>query len=131
MIVIRGNKIAAALAQAGSFATTWLFVRALGYTDVDGFLIAAVVEFILTAGKFPLLHSRGDLLGLIALILDTGLNAGGLWPSVQKFDQTPTAQMLSQALHLSPQMHSVPALFFALLFGFLLSALPHWLWARK
>jgi hypothetical protein len=130
-IVVNGNKIAAALAQLGSFATTWLFVRALGYTDVDGFGIALVVEFILTAGKFSLLHGRGDILGGISVIIDMFLNAGGIWPIVGKFNQTPTAQMLSEALGLSTEMRAIPALFFALLFGFILSALPHWLWARK
>lgn len=128
---INGNKVAAALAQLGSFATTWLFIRALGYTDLNGFFIALAVEFILAAGKFNLLHGRGDVLGAVSVLIDTGLNAGGLWPMAQKFDQTPTAIMLSQALGLSTEMHALPALFFAFLFGFLLSALPHWLWGRR
>ena len=130
-VPINGNKIAAALAQLGSFATTWLFIRALGYVGADGFAIAVVIEFILTAGKFSLLHGRGDVLGGVSVLFDTLLNAGGLWPIVQKFGATPSAVMLSEALGLATEMRALPALFFALVFGFLLSALPHWLWARK
>jgi hypothetical protein len=130
-VVISGNKVAAGLAQLGSFATTWLCIVALGYTGVSGFAIAVIVEFILTAGKFTLLHGRGDWVGLISLALDTILNAGGLWPIVQNLGKTPSALMLSEALGLSPEMRPLPALFFALLFGFFLSALPHWLWGRK
>lgn len=130
-ITINGRKIAAALTQIGSFVTTYLFVLALGIDGPIGFLVALGVEFMLMAAKHNSLLGRGDSIGITAIVVDTLLNAGGLWPYMLRLDKTPTWGMMATSLHLESEVRLLPALGFALLFGFLLSAAPSWLWRHR
>jgi len=130
-LTINGRKIAAVVAQIGSFFTTWLCVQALGIGGTPGFLIALCAEFVLMAAKHNTLAGRGDEIGIIAVIVDTLLNAGGLYPYMQRLDKTPTWGMLAVALNLQGDLRPLPALGFALLIGFLLSAAPSWLWRHR
>lgn len=133
---VKGNlnidlrRVAAILAGLGSFATTWLFVAALGFDDIGGFFAALGVEFLLAAGKHAILHGRPDALGIASVMIDTLLNAGGLWPYVLNLNKTAAWAMLGQSLNLDQQLHYIPALIIALAIGFLLSALPFWLWKK-
>lgn len=130
-VVINDRKVAAALTQAGSFVTTYLFVLALGIDGVPGFLVALAVEFVLMAAKHNTLLARADGIGVVAIVLDSFLNAGGLYPFMQRLDKTPTWGMLVTSLQLRGEVRAVPALVFALLIGFLLSAAPTWLWRNR
>jgi len=130
-ITVSGRKIAAALTQVGSFITTWLFVQALGTTGVTGFVVALIAEFVLMAAKHNTLYGRGDGIGLIAVAIDTLLNAGGLYPYMSRLDKTPTWTMLVTSFQLDGELRAVPALVLALLIGFLLSAAPTWLWRHR
>jgi hypothetical protein len=132
-IVLNGYKVAAAAAQVGSFATTWMFISALGVTGLAGFGVALVTEFILLASKTVVLsgESRSDAIGWIAIISDAVLNAGGLWPFILRVDQTPSWKMLVDALTLEGDMRKVPALVITLVIGFVLAVAPHRLWRAK
>lgn len=130
-IIINGRKVAAALTQIGSFVTTYLFVLALGIDGVPGFLVALATEFVLMAAKHNTLLARADGIGIVAIVIDTFLNAGGLYPFMQRLDKTPTWSMLVTSLQLQGEVRAVPALVFALLIGFLLSAAPTWLWRNR
>lgn len=130
-LTINGHKVAAVLAQAGSFATTYACVIALGLTGYTGFFVAVGVEFLLAAGKALVFNSRkhrADALGWIAIWIDTGLNAGGIWPFVQNLDKTPSWVMLVQAMGLDGELRKLPALIVALALGYLLSVAPHRFW---
>ena len=124
------RRTAAIIAGLGSFATTWLFVAALGFDDIGGFFAAVAVEFLLAAGKHAILHGKPDALGEFSIGIDTLLNAGGLWPYVLNLPKTAIWAMLGQSLNLDQQLHFIPALVVALAIGFLLSALPFWLWRK-
>lgn len=130
-ITINGRKIAAALTQVGSFVTTYLFVLALGIDGVPGFLAALAVEFVLMAAKHNTLLARADGIGVVAIVIDTFLNAGGLYPFMQRLDKTPTWGMLVTSLKLQGEVRAVPAMVFAVVIGFLLSAAPTWLWRHR
>ena len=130
--VLNPYKIGAILAQAGSFLTTFAFFNAvlIGADALLIFGIAAGVEFLLTLGKGLLFNTtrHDDAVGWSAILFDTLLNAGGLWPYTARLTATPTAVMLTEALHLQGQMGSIPALILALVFGFWLAVSPHRLW---
>src|SRR6476660_7195595 len=130
-ITINGRKVAAGLTQAGSFITTYLFVLALGIDGVPGFLVALATEFVLMAAKHNTLLARADGIGVVAVVLDTFLNAGGLYPYMQKLDKTPPWSMMVTSLQLHGEVRVVPAMIFAVLLGFLLSAAPTWLWRNR
>lgn len=132
-LTLNGRKIGAVCAQLGSFATTWLFIHALGVTGLTGLGIALIAEYLLLQAKGLVLNGdrRGDLLGWGAIIVDTFLNAGGMWPYILRFDQTPSWAMLVNALGLDGDMRKVPALVIALSLGAVLSVLPHRLWREK
>jgi hypothetical protein len=125
------HKIAAALAQLGSFATTYGCILALGGKGYFGFFVAVGIEFFLAAGKslvFDGKKSGADAFGWIAIFLDTLLNAGGIWPGVQTLDKAPTWIMLKQGMGLNGDLSSLPALIVALVLGYLLSVAPHRFW---
>ena len=116
----------AILAQLGSFATTYVFFLAV----MDGAAwyailgIALAVEFLLTLGKGLI----GSAVGPAAIIFDSLLNAGGIWPSSRHIAESPPAQMIIEAFQLKPSFGLVPAFVLSLLIGYLLAVLPHRLW---
>lgn len=130
VVRIDGRKIAAGLTQAGSFITTYLFIQAIGLEGATAFFVALGVEFLLTAAKHNVFAGRADALGGIAVGVDMLLNAGGLWPYMLRLDKTPTWSMLQTGLGLDGELRKLPALVLALVFGFLLSAGPHWFWRK-
>lgn len=129
-VTINGYKVAAVLAQAGSFATTWSFIYALGITGLTGFAVAAAAEFLLAAAKSFVFSGKhkADGLGWLAIAIDTFLNAAGIWPYVQNLDKTPVWSMLVQSLGLTGELRKIPALILALALGYVLSVAPHRLW---
>jgi hypothetical protein len=130
-LIINGHKIAAILAQLGSFATTYAFIYALGLTGYTGFFFAVGTEFLLAAGKALVFNSRkasADALGWIAIIVDMFLNAGGIWPYAQHLDNTPVWVMLTQSMGLEGELRKLPALIITLALGYALSIAPHRFW---
>lgn len=117
----------AILAQAGSFATTYLFFVAV----MDGAQwyavlgIALAVEFLLILGKG--LAGRGGV-GAASVFFDMLLNAGGIWPSTRRIAESPPAHMIIEAFQLQPTFGLIPAFVLSLLIGYLLAVLPHRLW---
>lgn len=118
----------AVLAQLGSFATTYVFFVAVmegaNWYAILG--IALAVEFLLTLGKG--LVSRGGAVGPAAIVFDSLLNAGGIWPSSRHIAESPPAQMIVEAFRLQPTFGLIPAFVLSLLIGYLLAVLPHRLW---
>lgn len=130
-LIFNGHKIAAILAQIGSFATTYGCILALGITGYTGFFLSVGAEFLLAAGKALVFNSkkdRADAVGWIAIGLDTLLNAGGLWPYAQHLDKTPVWVMLVQSMNLQGELAKLPALIITLALGYLLSVAPHRFW---
>ncbi len=129
-LTIRPRKLVALVAQIGSYATTYLFFKAIG---MQGWLLlgaSLLAEALLLAGKHIVLsgENRADGFGWAAILIDTVLNGGGLWPYLHKADKTPSWTMLAEGLALGKDMHNLPALVLALAFGFLLAVAPHWIW---
>jgi hypothetical protein len=125
-------RVGAVLAQLGSFATTYAFIAAAvqGLAPLTLFLIAVGVELLLMLAKGVLFNAskKDDLVGWCAIVFDTLLNAGGLWPLSRNIATTPSAIMLAEALGLKAEIGNLPALALALVFGYLLAVLPHHLW---
>lgn len=130
-VTINGRKVGAALAQVLSFVTTWMCIHALGFDGVVGFFIALGLEFLLLAAKFSFLNGRGEVMGFSAVLIDTVLNAGGMYPYIANIDRTPAWAMFTQALQLEGTARPLAVLIFSLAFGFLLSAIPTWLWRER
>lgn len=128
---VNPRKIAAGLAQIGSFATTYGCVMAMGGKGYLGFFLALAIEVILMAAKslvFDGKRSSSDAFGWIAILIDTFLNAGGIWPMVQVLDNAPSWIMLKESMNLEGDIGKLPALIVALALGYLLSVAPHRLW---
>ena len=133
-MTINPRRIAAAMAQIGSFATTYGCVIAMGGKGNVGFFIALGIEFLLMMGKtlvFDGKKNEADFLGYVAILLDTLLNAGGIWPMVQTLDKAPSWIMLKESMGLVGEVGKIPALIVALVLGYLLAVAPHRLWREK
>jgi hypothetical protein len=125
-------KIGAAVAQVLSFLTTLAFVRVLlrDMQPLSVFLIAAALEGVLSLMKNAIFRSRRNsgAVGVSAFCFDGVLNAGGLFPLMQRIGDTPTGQMFTTWLNLQAGASNTAAVILALVFGGLLSAAPWFLW---
>jgi hypothetical protein len=69
--------------------------------------------------------------GIIAIGVDTVLNAGGMWTYVMGLNNTDSYEMFVKSLGASGDMRGIPALLIALALGLVLSIAPHKLWHRS
>lgn len=133
-LTINPRKIAAAMAQIGSFATTYGCIMALGGKGYAGFFLAVAIEFFLMMGKSLVFDGKktgADAFGWVAIVADTFLNAGGIWPAVQTLDKAPSWIMLKEGMGLAGDLGRLPALIVALALGYLLAVAPHRLWRER
>jgi hypothetical protein len=125
-------KIGAAIAQVLSFLTTLSFVQVLlsDMQPLSVFLIAVALEGVLSLMKNAIFRSRRNsgLVGVSAFFFDGLLNAGGLFPLMQRIGDTPTGKMFTAWLNLQIGGNNTAAVILALVFGGLLSAAPWFLW---
>ncbi len=126
-----GRRLAAGAAQLASYLTTLSFVWALGIEAWAGAGVALLAEFVLFWLKTLVLEGKGfDLLGGLAVAIDTLLNAGGIWLPILNLNDTPTWKMLADGLSLESDVSKAAGLVIALFIGFVLSIAPHRLWNK-
>lgn len=135
------RRIAAVVAGAGGWYTTWLFITAVGIGGIPGFAVACIVEWLLFEFKREVL-ARGAKLtvgGVVAVLADTILNGGGMWSVVLGLNNTDTYAMFAGGVSsgvktstaiASQGMPMLPYLVIALTLGFILAVAPHKLWHR-
>lgn len=125
-------KIGAAIAQVLSFLTTLAFTRVLlsDMLPLSVFMIAVALEGVLSLMKNAIFRSRRNsgTVGASAFFFDGLLNAGGLFPLMQRVGDTPTGKMFTTWLGLEAGANTTAAVILALIFGGLLSAAPWFLW---
>jgi hypothetical protein len=110
--------------------TTWQLVAAVTVGAVWYFQVGAgiVLQAIFTVLERPILRGRPNKVSGTVLIVDTLVNAGGIFPFALRMSATPTAQMISATFSLSPQMTPPAAFAVSMIFGFLLAAAPEAVW---
>src|SRR5262245_55778431 len=110
--------------------TTWQLVAAVT-AGVDWRLQVAIgvgLQAIFTALERPVLHGKPNRISVIVLGIDALINAGGVFPYAMRMGGTPTAQMVSAATALQPQMTPWAAIGVSVLIGVLLAAAPEAVW---
>lgn len=119
--------VAAVILQIGSFATTWLFVHALSPSKnmAATFFLALAAEYCLT-----IIKKGGGFWGVLAIILDSVINGGGLFSLVANLDQTAVWEMFHQGAGTKQFMGQGPAMWVAMGIGALLSASPVPMWKK-
>jgi hypothetical protein len=129
---INPYRVGAGVAQLLSFLTTLAFTRVLlpDMQPMGVFLIAAALEGVLSLMKNAIFRSRRNsgAVGVAAFVFDGLLNAGGLFPLMQRIGDTPTGKMFTAWLDLQAGANDTAAVILALVFGGLLSAAPWFLW---
>jgi hypothetical protein len=124
------RRVAAVVAALGGWFTTWLCVQALGGSGILGLAISVGIEWALFEFKRDVLSgdNPGSIGGIVAIGVDTILNAGGMWSVVLNLDNTDSYEMFAKSLQLGEKMNMIPALVIALVLGFFLAIGPHLLW---
>lgn len=124
------NRLIAAILWVLACITTWQLVAAVTPGAVWWFQVAAGVAFqaIFTALERPILRGRPNKVSGTVLLVDTLVNAGGIFPFALRMSATPTAQMISTTFSMSPQMTPPAAFAVSVIFGFLLAAAPEAVW---
>lgn len=110
--------------------TTWQLIAAV--TDGMDWRyqigMGVLLQVIFTALERPMLNGKPNKVSGIVLLLDTLINAGGIYPFALRVSATPTAQMITTAFNMSSAVSPMAAFLLALLFGFLLAAAPEAVW---
>lgn len=124
------NQLIAALLWVLACVTTWRLIVAvtpgmLWYIQVG---VGVALQVIFTTLERPILRGRPNKVSGTVLIVDTLVNAGGIFPFALRMSATPTAQMISTTFNMSPQMTPPAAFAVSVIFGFLLAAAPEAVW---
>lgn len=124
------NHLIAAVLWVAACVTTWQLLAAVTPGADWRYQIAAgiVLQAIFTAMERPVLRGRPNRVSTLVLLLDTLINAGGLYPYAARIGATPTAAMVSTAFNMPAQVSPVAAFVLAVLIGFLLAAAPEAVW---
>lgn len=93
--------------------------------------VAIITQIVFTWLERPVLGGRPNKISFAAIVIDTLINAGGIYPMALRAGATPPAQMLIAALKLSPEISPMGGALLALVFGFLLAAAPEAVWRWK
>jgi hypothetical protein len=127
------NKPIAALLWGLACLTTYQLVQVLRPELRLEYTIAAAIvsQVVFTWLERPVLGGRPNHISTAALVLDTLINAGGIFPMALRAAETPPAQMLIAAFKLAPGMSPAAGAVLALVFGFLLAAAPEAVWHWK
>jgi hypothetical protein len=127
------NKVIAAILWVLACVTTYQLIRVVR-PDISGWLLVAVAvgaQVVFTAMERPTLIGKPNRISLAVLLVDTFINAGGIYPMALRMPETPPAQMLISAFNLSPTMSPFGGALLAIFLGFLLAASPEAVWRWK
>ncbi len=134
---ISWSKFASAAAWIGGVFTTYLFFHA-AMPELSPFIAvgaAALVQWTLTLAERPLWRfllkrSGGKMAGVAVVItlVDTLLNAAGVYPFTSRLAQTDLGRMLAEVFNVQAAISAQPSFLVALLIGLLIASLPEALW---
>ncbi len=110
--------------------TTWQLVKAITPGMIFYYQIGTgiALQAFFTALERPMLRGRPNKVSGVVLLIDTLVNAGGIFPFALRMSATPTAAMISTTFNLSPQITPPAAFAVSLVLGFLLAAAPEAVW---
>lgn len=135
--ILPWSKIAAIAAWLGGVFTTYLFFHT-AMPELPIFVAvgaAGLVQWTLTLAERPLWRfllkrSGGRMAGVAVVItlIDTLLNAAGVYPFTSRLAQTDLGRMLAEVFGVQAAMSAQPSFFVAFLIGLLVASLPEALW---
>lgn len=135
--ILPWSRIASIAAWLGGVFTTYLFFHAAMPELPSIFALAAagLVQWTLTLAERPLWRfllkrSGGKMAGVAVVItlIDTLLNAAGIYPFTSRLAQTDLGRMLADVFHVQAAMSAEPSFLIAFLIGLLVASLPEALW---
>lgn len=128
-----GNRIAAVVAWLVGLAATYLGLAVL-LTNAPWYvpaLAALVAQGMLTWAERAIWRGKPSLVGALALLMDTLLNAGGVFPYALLLGATPPAIMIATVLGVPSQVGPLGAMIVSLVLGFAIAAAPEEFWTRR
>jgi hypothetical protein len=117
-----GFKAAAMIAECLSFATTYALISAL-LDDMARILIVSIaVESLLLAGKAQLIiKHRLTIISVSAIVIDTIVDAGGIWSRIARIPATDAWRMFETRFHTGHVMSPDMLFWLPITTGFLLA----------
>jgi hypothetical protein len=126
------TKVLGGVAWFGGVWTTALFLAS--FADLESLTllgVAMVVQLMFTAMELSFWKGDRSSITVAVLIADTAINAAGLWPMLQRIDQSNLWWFLIDVTGLSPVMSPVVGGGIACAIGFLLAAAPEFIWRSE
>ena len=122
-----GQLTAYALWFIAAFTTGRLFSE-LGAILPVAVALGLMIQGIATKLESPWWSGRKNALSAGVVVLDTLVNAGGLWQWIKQLGATSLWQMLVDVSGLQGGMKAMPAFILALILGYILAAAPEKVW---
>lgn len=115
-----------------SVATTYAVIVVLlgpGAPWYIALVTALVVQMMLTAAEWRMfVDGRRNEVGVIALVADVAVNAGGLYGPMTRIGETSVGAMLSSISGAAPSVGPIAAGVLAALAGYVLARAPEYIW---
>jgi len=125
-------KISAVIVWAFAVVTTYQFLVPIlarqGYGDQATWWAAAVIQLILTVIESEFWHGQRGQVSGAAVVVDTLVNAAGLFPFVGGLSATNVWTMISAATGAGASINVVSVVIISLFLGYILAATPERIW---
>lgn len=123
------TKGVSAVIWTASLSTSWLFMQALGMEGAALYVGAMMVQICLSVLESPYWTGKRYGISVVAVVIDTLLNAGGTWVQLQHLDNTHIWHMLaSLAPNVQVETGSIATVIVSLALGYILAAAPERVW---
>jgi hypothetical protein len=123
-------RIAACILWVCAVTTTQLFLAGLMPAATTGtvWLAAAALQLVLTVVQSEFWSGQRGQVSTFAVLVDTGINAAGIWPYIQNLDRTNVWDMIAELTGVGGTMSPLVAGFLAIIIGYILAAAPERVW---
>lgn len=122
-------RLVALLLWALAVVTTYQFVASFVAVESTTLIaIAIVMQVVLTVCEGPFLRGMRDVVSMPAILIDTAINAAGIWIWVGNIDQSNVWRMVADVTGTSGGLNQWTAFLLAVLFGYFLAAAPEKVW---
>lgn len=125
------HKIVSVLLWLGGVFTTYLFISTAAagrYEEWQVVTAAFVMQTILTVLESDFIRGMRSEVSVFAIVVDTLLNAAGLWTFITGIDQSTLWLMLSEVFGVGGNMSAWAAGVIAMVLGYMLAIAPEKVW---
>ena len=126
-----GNKLIALVLWGLSCYACYQFCASLAGEGLAVLTIAVIVQTALTFGESPIWRGEITIVGIVALVLDTFTNIGGVFYYIGNLEKSASWQAFATTFGASKDVSGYNQLFLSIVVGVMLAAAPEAIWKQS